>query len=162
MKRESVQVELLSGTEDLRDAMEVRRVVFTEEQGISPELDLDGLDSECDHYVGYVDGDPVAVTRVRHTGPGQAKIERVATVEGHRNRGIGTELTRKIISDLSRKDVLEVNLSAQTTARDFYERMGFEVIGEEYEEAGIPHVRMTKWLGRSGILATGSLGTITQ
>jgi predicted GNAT family N-acyltransferase len=37
-----------------------------------------------------------------------------------------------------------LRLSAQTHAAGFYERAGFAPVGDEYEEAGIPHRAMQK------------------
>jgi predicted GNAT family N-acyltransferase len=39
-----------------------------------------------------------------------------------------------------------VDLSAQTHAAGFYAAAGFVVVGAGYEEAGIPHVAMSKTL----------------
>ncbi len=40
----------------------------------------------------------------------------------------------------------ELVLNAQSYAAPFYARVGFEQVGEEFEEAGIPHVEMRKLL----------------
>ena len=38
----------------------------------------------------------------------------------------------------------EQKLSAQVHAAAFYERLGFHIEGDEYLEAGIPHVMMVR------------------
>ena len=40
----------------------------------------------------------------------------------------------------------ELILNAQTHAEPFYARAGFERCGDEFEEAGIPHIEMRKRL----------------
>ena len=40
-------------------------------------------------------------------------------------------------------------LSAQRSAEGFYERLGFKVVGEPFDEVGIPHVHMEKALSPS-------------
>ena len=40
--------------------------------------------------------------------------------------------------------VREIALHAQLTAKAFYARLGYREEGEEFEEAGIPHVSMRK------------------
>jgi predicted GNAT family N-acyltransferase len=37
-----------------------------------------------------------------------------------------------------------IALSAQTQAIGFYERLGYTAHGEEFDDAGLPHVWMTK------------------
>jgi len=38
----------------------------------------------------------------------------------------------------------KLKLHSQTRAADFYRSVGYERRGEEFEEAGIPHVKMYK------------------
>jgi ElaA protein len=38
--------------------------------------------------------------------------------------------------------VTKVKLGAQTHALGFYERLGFTAIGDEFDDAGIPHREM--------------------
>jgi predicted GNAT family N-acyltransferase len=40
-----------------------------------------------------------------------------------------------------------VRLAAQVPVVGFYERLGYEVVGETFEDAGIPHRSMVKSLG---------------
>jgi predicted GNAT family N-acyltransferase len=48
--------------------------------------------------------------------------------------------------EAARRGQSVVELHAQVTARRFYERAGYEEVGEEYEEAGIRHVTMRRSL----------------
>jgi predicted GNAT family N-acyltransferase len=51
-----------------------------------------------------------------------------------------------VLAELHRQAALRghrvVELHAQVGARGFYERAGYAVVGEEYEEVGIRHVTM--------------------
>ena len=40
----------------------------------------------------------------------------------------------------------KAKLHAQTYAREFYEKLGYKVVSDEFKDAGIPHVAMTKEL----------------
>lgn len=157
-----IEYERLVGDNDLSDAHEVRRRVFVDEQGIvTAEEDRDGLDLEAEHYVGYDGDNPVVVARVRCPKPGIAKIERVATLDSHRSRGIGGELTERIIDDLRRDGVSLATLNAQREAEGFYLLHGFTTVSEPFEEAGVPHVRMERQIGmtrRLDLENTGSSG----
>lgn len=151
MKNEGLRIEALAGTDDIDDALSVRHEVFVEGQGIDADTEIDGLDPECDHYVGYLDGDPVAVTRVRYLSPTEAKLERVATVEIHRGKGVATDLTVRIIGDMALKRIDRVSLNAQTAVQPFYERLGFTPKGDAFIEEGtdIPHIEMTATISRN-------------
>ena len=53
--------------EDLKDTRDLRRQVFVDELGISPELEDDGQDGACIHLVAYESGLPISTGRVMIT-----------------------------------------------------------------------------------------------
>jgi predicted GNAT family N-acyltransferase len=74
-----------------------------------------------------------------------AKIERVAVLKEARGQGVGTELMRYILQAIhSQPNVQTIKLGSQNSAIPFYEKLGFQVIGEEYLDACIPHHFMLK------------------
>jgi len=74
-----------------------------------------------------------------------AKIERVAVLKEGRGRGVGTELMRYILQEIhSHSHIQTIKLGSQNSAIPFYEKLGFQVIGEEYLDADIPHRLMVK------------------
>ncbi len=124
-------------TDDIATCQSIRRVVFIEEQKVSLEDEVDGKDEECRHYLGFVNDVPVATGRVLKLGR-NAKIQRVAVLGEHRCAGLGLALMRFILLDL-RPEFETAVLGAQTHAIGFYEQLGFEAFGAEYDDAGIPH-----------------------
>jgi len=74
------------------------------------------------------------------------KIERVAVLEAHREKGYARAIMRAALERLTADpEISEAFLSAQTYIIPFYESMGFVAEGPEYLDAGIPHrdMRMT-------------------
>ena len=122
-----------------QDALQLRKDVFIEEQGIDPKDELDGTDEDKMHYVGYIDDEPVTTARIDMLAGNRVKIQRVATAEDQRKHGYAAELIKQIIHDAKRSDVAHVELDAQLTAMDFYKELGFEPVGDPFEEAGIQH-----------------------
>jgi predicted GNAT family N-acyltransferase len=120
----------------------IRTEVFQIEQGVSPELEFDGLDDISTHVLAYWEQTPVGTTRIRLLTPTVAKIERVAVRAAYRNRRIGEAMMRRAIAYLTEQGIPEVRLSSQLHATRFYEKLGFSAYGAEFEEAGIPHVMM--------------------
>jgi len=127
--------------EPLNDALAIRRTVFIEEQNV-PEVDeLDGTDGACIHLVAY-DGDtPVSTGRIMITRD-DFIIGRVATIKSHRGRGIATGVMQALIDACVTMGGDRQILSAQVAARGFYEKLGFVAYGDEYDDAGIPHISM--------------------
>lgn len=126
-----------------QDAASIRQAVFVKEQGISAQLEFDGLDDQVTHYVGYVDHQPVVTARIRHISQ-TVHIQRVATLKAFRHHGYAIALLQGIIVEMPSKTSLELN--AQATAIGLYERLGFKQVGEPFEEVGIKHVKMVKQL----------------
>jgi len=142
-----VRIEIVAGGGDLSDAFAVRRDVFVDEQGVDEAVEIDGRDDECVHVVAY-DGDhPVGTARLRTVGDDTGKVERVAVRRERRGEGLGRELMTTV-EDLAReRDLNRIVLHAQTTVEAFYRNLGYETVSDEFEEAGIPHVEMTKRFG---------------
>jgi predicted GNAT family N-acyltransferase len=69
-------------------------------------------------------------------------IGRMAVLPQARGQGVGAALLRALMQAARDRGEREVALSAQTHAIAFYERFGFVVEGEEYDDAGIPHRMM--------------------
>jgi predicted GNAT family N-acyltransferase len=125
----------------------IRREVFQREQGVSEELEFDGLDDSAEHLLAYRDGNPVGTARIRRLNDKIVKIERLAVLSSVRGLGIGWQLMEEAIA-VARgyADAEEIVINAQEYVTRLYEKLGFEVVGDRFEEAGIPHVKMKKIL----------------
>lgn len=125
------------------DALSVRLAVFVDEQGIPPEEEVDDADDEAAHCVAY-DGDrPVGAGRLLR-GDGYGKIGRMAVLASHRGHGVGAAVLAALERHGRESGLSEFRLSAQLTARGFYERAGYVAHGDVYDDVGIPHIDMTK------------------
>lgn len=129
---------------DMEACFAIRREVFCVEQGVPEDLEIDGRDPECRHYLLRVEGRTVGTARVRPVGPGAAKIERVAILGPHRGGGLGSALMRRVLRELDDRGCDRAVLHAQAHSETFYRALGFATEGGPFEEAGIPHVRMTR------------------
>lgn len=135
------QIGEAAGPDDMAACFAIRREVFCLEQGVAEDLEIDGRDPECRHYLLRIDGRTIGTARVRPVAPGVAKIERVAVLESYRGRGLGFALMRHVLRELGRDRAV---LHAQAHTENFYRALGFTTEGQPFEEAGIPHVRMTR------------------
>jgi predicted GNAT family N-acyltransferase len=117
----------------------VRESVFVVEQNIPVELEWDGIDPECIHALATDDyGDPIGTGRLRADG----QIGRVAVLAEWRSRGVGRAILEALVGEARRQRLPEAMLNAQSYASGFYAKSGFEVAGNQFTEAGIPHVAM--------------------
>jgi predicted GNAT family N-acyltransferase len=132
-------------SDELSVCLEIRQSVFVVEQAIDAALEADGLDPECTHLLAQCDGDPVGTARLREPA-GLAKAERVAVRADARRTGVGRALMAALEAVARARGHRVLHLAAQVPVVPFYERLGYRAVGEQYEEAGIPHRRMQKAL----------------
>lgn len=130
---------LIYAPQELAVAHSIRLDVFVTEQSVAEEVELDGLDEQCQHFMAYNEGRPVATARLRRVERSY-KIERVAVLAAERRCGVGTRLVRTVL--LQVPPAAEVCVHAQTEACGFWQGLGFEPEGELFDEGGIPHRRM--------------------
>ncbi|MDS0258920.1 GNAT family N-acetyltransferase [Haloarcula sp. S1CR25-12] len=122
----------------------VRRAVFIDEQGVTEAEEMDGKDGVATHIVVTDDSEPVATARFRFVEETTARIERVAVLSAYRGEGLGASVMETAESMIRERGATSAFLHGQLRVAEFYERLGYEAVGEQFEEAGIPHVEMVK------------------
>lgn len=121
---------------------EVRNMVFIKEQHIDPEIEFDGLDDVAVHALVLFDGKAVGTGRILDDG----HIGRIAIIKEFRAKGFGSKIVLSLIDEATNKGYPRVYLGSQKHAIDFYTKLGFEPFGDEFMEAGIPHLSMEKYV----------------
>lgn len=128
----------------LNDAFFVRKEVFVKEQHVPEEEEIDQFEDTSEHIVIYDDGQPVGAGRWR-LKDGHGKLERICVMKSHRSLGVGAIIMQALEKAAAAKGADSFILHAQTQAVPFYEKQGYRVTsGEEFLDAGIPHLEMIK------------------
>jgi len=132
-------------TTELYAILQLRVDVFVVEQACAyPELDGRDTEPETRHlWLPAGDGavDDVGVAsylRVLQEGEG-VRIGRVVTHPALRGTGLGRVLVQAAIDAHSR---MRIDIDAQSHLAGWYGTFGFRVMGEEFLDAGIPHLPM--------------------
>lgn len=130
--------------QEAKDALaHIRYQVFVNEQRVPADMELDDHDPDCDHLLAFDDqGTAVGTARLLPDG----HIGRMAVLAEYRGQGIGTLLLNEILALAQSRGLRTVVLHAQIHAVGFYEKHRFAVVGDEFMEAGIPHVQMQRRL----------------
>ena len=136
-------VTIVTTPQQRADALSVRIAVFVDEQGIAREDEIDEYDDAAVHAVGYDGRTPVAAGRLVLMDA-YGKIGRMAVLKEHRGSGIGAQVLDALEREGAARGVRLFKLSAQMSARGFYDRAGYGAVGDVYDEVGIPHIAMEK------------------
>lgn len=134
--------------EELYASMVLRQEVFVLEQNC-PYLDADGKDQDAWHLLGFdTKGSLIAYLRILPKGisyENYPSIGRVVTSQSIRRNGAGKALMLRALEETDRLFPGEaLKISAQVYLLRFYSDLGFQAVGEEYLEDGIPHIAMIR------------------
>ena len=124
-------------------AIPIRFTVFVQEQRVPAEIELDEWDVPSLHAIAR-DGNGTTVGTGRLLPDGH--IGRMAVLAAARGAGVGTALLRALMTAARERGMTRVVLNAQTHAAPFYQREGFVAFGDIYDDAGIPHIAMSREL----------------
>ncbi|MEO8155899.1 MAG: GNAT family N-acetyltransferase [Rhizobacter sp.] len=125
-----------------------RQQVFTIEQDCAY-LDADEADEQSYHLAAWSasQAEPLAYARLVDPGVKYAEpsMGRVITTAAARGTGLGRELVKRVLALSDEQHPGQgLRISAQSRLRRFYSELGFEAVGEDYMEDGIPHIEMLR------------------
>jgi predicted GNAT family N-acyltransferase len=130
---------------DVRGAFALRERVFCDEQGVPREEEIDVRDEDALHLVTLAPDGQQVIGTLRLLLDGEvAKVGRVAVAREWRRRGIALRMLALALAAARARGCEQVRLAAQLEAVALYERAGFAVESDLFEEAGIQHV----WMGQ--------------
>ena len=129
--------------QEIDAAMELRRRVFCDEQGVTLAAEQDGRDAEALHLIA-LDGERVVGTCRLLVEDATVRLGRMAVEPGRRGSGLGGVLLAEADRAAAAAGASRIRLHAQTYARGVYDRAGYSIQGEPFLEEGIEHVTMEK------------------
>jgi len=134
-----IQIRRVTWEDESQTLRYIRESVFIKEQCVPVELEWDEFDPVCLHILA-VDGDGQSVGTARLLSDGH--IGRIAVLKEWRKQGVGSALLQWMIEEMKSSGKQQAMLNAQMDAVKFYKKFGFQVVGDTFLDAGIPHVQM--------------------
>lgn len=128
-------------------AFYLRYQVFVLEQGIPPSLEFDELDTQQpDFFVVFNQDCPIATIRYQADvkRPDWIRPDRFCVAKDYRRQGLGRQLLLDYEEKAQKVGFLGSVLSAEVSARFFYETLGYHISGEPFYEDGILCITMEK------------------
>ena len=134
----NIQIKQVSWQQAEHHLRAIRTPVFIEEQFVAPDFEWDEIDHSALDLLAMLENVPVACLRIID----YHKIGRMAVLKAFRRHGLGAALLLEAVKLCKAHGSNCVYLSAQTHAIEFYQRYGFKVTSEVYQDVHIPHVDM--------------------
>ena len=135
-----IHVSVADWRKDIDEIRRIREAVFIAEQSVPPELEWDADDADAVHFLAFEGDFPIGTARLLPSG----EIGRVSVLKDWRGLKVGDKLMETVIGVAEQRGQTRQFLSAQVYAAPFYERLGFNIVSEEFLEVGIPHVDMVR------------------
>jgi predicted GNAT family N-acyltransferase len=133
--------------DEIQRALDLRYRVFCLEQGVSETSERDGRDGRgAIHLVALTGGKLIGTCRLI-TSRRTVTLSRMAVDAESRRAGAGAALLAEAERHAVAARAKRISLHAQTHARQFYERAGYQAHGPLFVEEGIDHVAMERKVG---------------
>ncbi|MCL2384021.1 MAG: GNAT family N-acetyltransferase [Oscillospiraceae bacterium] len=130
--------------DELYESLKLRTKIFCVEQNCVYQ-DVDGRDKKSYHLMCLDNGRVVGYLRIIDKGITYEEIciGRVVVDTEHRGKDIGSEMLKRAMNFI-RNELKEntIRISAQEHLAKFYGDVGFNPVGKNYLEDGIPHIEM--------------------
>jgi predicted GNAT family N-acyltransferase len=151
MLSQQFQVIKTTTKEEFDLAYQVRVDVFVHEQGIPVEEELDDQDSVSTHFLLYDTSiqpqKAIGTCRLVPSDTKECHLGRLCVLKEYRMKGLGVLLSEYFDQEARKQNYSTVAIHAQSYARHFYERLGYQQTDEPpFLEVGIEHIHMVKHL----------------
>lgn len=123
--------------------LDIRKRVFVEEQNVPLDREIDEHEDFATHIL-LRDDTPLGTVRYRPLSKETVKVERMAVMPEARGLKLGRKLMDFVHEHAKHYGYEKARLGAQTHATSFYEKLGYKIVSDEFEDAGIPHVYMER------------------
>jgi ribosomal protein S18 acetylase RimI-like enzyme len=134
------------GSKEYQQMVDLRRQVLRKPLGLEFTEEELGKEKE-DMLIGaFEDDQMLGCCMLTQVEPDKVRLRQMAVVSGLQGKGIGRVLMQ-FAENLARdRGYKKITMHARKSAVGFYEKQGYKLVGQEFEEVTIPHYVMEKAL----------------
>ena len=139
-----IQISQISMKDPLyQQERELRNKILLRPIGI-PDYGWEKNDSRSWHFVAHENNRVLGcVVLVRlDRGTKRTQLIQMAVETELQGQGLGRKLVEELIAFAQEQEVKEIQIHARENVTRFYERLGFQIVGEPFEEVGVRHRHM--------------------
>lgn len=130
-----------------QEERELRNKILLRPIGI-PDYGWEKHDSISWHFVALSDDRVVGCVLLAplNEQATRAQLMQMAVDSSWQGKGIGKKLVMKLLDFAKKNKLSEITIHSRATVTPFYEALGFSVYGSSFEEVGILHQHLRKYL----------------
>lgn len=129
--------------DDYVDIISIRAAILRAPLGLALTSEDTKDDFQDIQFVAEYDGDIIACLLAKPIEDDVFKLRQMAVEEAYQGQGVGRALIVYALNYLKERLLAtKVVLHARATAVPFYEKLHFQIVGDVFEEVGIPHYKM--------------------
>ena len=98
------------------------------------------------HIGAFINDDIVGVLILTRLKANDVKMRQVAVKGIMQSKKIGSKMVRYAEDNAKNRGYKNILLNARKTGVEFYKKLGYETISEEFLEINIPHYKMSKYI----------------
>lgn len=134
------------GSKAYQEMIELRNNILRKPLGLS--FSADELEKEKhDILIGCYEEDKLeGCCLLTKTGDGVVRLRQMAVTPNLQGKGIGRVLMSFAENVARDKGFRKITMHARKNAVGFYEKLGYKIVSDEFEEVTIPHYEMEKEL----------------
>jgi len=134
------------GTKEYKQMVDLRTQILRKPLGLTfTEAHLEK--DKNDILLGCFDEDEIeGCCLLTETEPGTVRLRQMAVLDGLQGKGIGRALMNFAESVARDAGYKKITMHARVTAVGFYEKLGYQICSDEFEEVTVPHYIMEKKL----------------
>ena len=143
----NLEIIKVNNIKDLDKCLNIREAVFTKEQGISKEIEVDKYDTlnnNCIHFLIRYKNIDVGTIRCLFLENNTIKLQRFCFLKEYRSLGIGKKTLQYVENYCKERKIKFIKLDSQYQVYKFYEKCGYSKNSDIFMEANIKHIEMIK------------------
>lgn len=138
--------EILFDSSEYKEALKLRYQVLRAPLGLQFSAEEMAKEPVCFHFAALQAGQVVGCLLLMPLDSSRVKMRQVAVSPTLQRAGVGKALVISAETAARQRSFREIVLHARDTAVGFYDRLGYERVGELFLENTIPHLLMRKSL----------------
>jgi GNAT superfamily N-acetyltransferase len=134
------------GSPEYRQMVQLRNDILRKPLGLS--FSEEELEKEKDDILigAFEDERLLGCCMLINTEPGSVRLRQMAVHKNLQGKGIGRALMQFAENIARDRGYRRITMHARKSATGFYEKLGYTVYGDEFQEVTLPHVVMEKQL----------------